>query len=86
MRASQYQQYQGQYPNYGYQQPYTPPPKSGGGIPAFIWIAVGAGVALLFNKVCCSCHASWCHPRLRLLLTLQHDCRCRALYATPKKA
>lgn len=49
-QQQQYQQYQGHYPGYGY-PPYAPPPKSGGGIPAFLWIALGAGAALAINKV-----------------------------------
>ena len=60
----QYQQYQGHYPGYGY-PPYSPPQKSGGGIPAFLWIALGAGAALAINKVgICVCVGAQ-HRRLK---------------------
>lgn len=45
---------QGYYGNYApYPYGYPPPQqaKVGGGIPAYIWIAVGLGAAFLFNKV-----------------------------------
>ena len=42
--------YQG-YPPYPY-GPYAPPQqKTGGGIPAYVWIAVGLGIAFVVNKV-----------------------------------
>lgn len=42
--------YQG-YPPYPYGPYAAPQQKSGGGIPAYVWIAVGLGIAFLVNKV-----------------------------------